>query len=843
MSTQPPLPTPLPIDALLPELAATLATHRRVVIEAPPGAGKTTRVPLALLGDAAAGNRIIMLEPRRVAARHAAHFMAQQLGEAVGQTVGYRIRHEQRVSPATRIEVVTEAILTRMIQDSLSLDGVGIVIFDEFHERHLHSDLALALTLDLQTQLRDDLRVVVMSATLDGERLSRFLNAPRLRAEGRSHSVETTYLAPHAQETPALHARRAIVRAWQENEGDILVFLPGKREIQQVQKTLAAGSFAETAPERGPAAGQRAEVCVLHGELSLAAQSAVLAPPPAGTRRIVLATNVAESSVTLPAVRAVVDCGLAREPRYDPNSGFSRLVTVRVSAASATQRAGRAGRVAPGRCYRLWPASQRLDPQTRPELMHADLTALALEWAAWGNPDLPWLDAPPAAALAEARERLRDLEALDAQDRITAHGRHLLTLGLHPRLAHALVRQPSALACDLVALLEARDILRGPEQASDDWLLRWRMLQEHRQGRRAVADRALLEQVVQSAARLRRQLGAHAAPHEEPHDAIGAVLALAFPDRIAKQEAPGSRRYQLTNGRGAVLQEDSSLLGCPWIAISDLDAQGADARIRRGAPVSEAFLREVDARRFRRAVHTRFNKDTGTVETIEAEWYGQLLLAERRVPAPAAQDTTPALLQGIAQLGLSALPWTESLRQWQVRASCLRLWMPELNLPDLDDAWLHEHLEDWLGPYLVGKNKIQQINPETLAQALHALLSTQQSRSLETQAPTHLPVPSGNSKSLCYATGQNPSLAVKLQELFGLADTPRVAGGRIGVTLHLLSPAQRPIQVTQDLRSFWERTYPEVKKELKGRYPRHPWPDDPWSAQPTHRAKPRPARR
>jgi len=827
---------PLPIDPLLPRIIAALAESSRLIVEAPPGAGKTTRVPLALLDAPWLNGRIVMLEPRRVAARAAAGFMAASLGEPVGRTVGYRVRNDVRVSDLTRIEVVTEAILTRMLQDDPALEGVGAVLFDEFHERNLNADLGLALALDAQAALRPDLRLIVMSATLDGERLERHLKCPRLRSEGRSHPVAIEYLPARPGEDLRAHARRAIVRALDASSGDVLVFLPGKAEIASLARSLAA------LPD--PRIG---EVLALHGELDLAEQSRVLAAGPSGVRRVVLATNVAESSVTLPNVRAVVDSGLAREPRFDPKSGFSRLETVLVSQASATQRAGRAGRVAPGIAIRLWPESQRLDVGIRPEITQVELMPLALELALWGSAELPWLDPPPPGPLAEARDRLRALGAIDAADRITPHGRAIAGLGVHPRLGHLLLAAPArlkALACDLAVLLEARDPLRGEARHSDDLADRVRALVRWRRERivPADADRGALVRIAEDASALRRRLGLprdSEGPGDED-DAIGELVALAFPERIARADPTHPHRFQLANGRGARLDDRGSrLVGRPWLAISELVAADGDARIQRAAPLDEAHLREVMPERFTRETTCRFDAEARAVVAEVVERFDQLVLARRSVPVPRDGTATALLLEGLSRLGIDALPWTEPLRQWQARVLCLAAWMPDAGLPDVSDEGLAARLPEWLGPYVEGRTRVSDIDPATLGEALIAQLDHRQRALLETQAPVALVVPSGLKHRLEYVPGQAPVLRVKLQELFGLADTPRVGGGRVPVSLHLLSPAGRPIQVTQDLKGFWERTYAEVRKELKGRYPRHPWPDDPWTATPTARAKPR----
>lgn len=833
---RPTLAGTLPIDPLLPRIVATLADATRLIVEAPPGAGKTTRVPLALLDAPWLSGRIVMLEPRRVAARAAAGFMAAGLDEPVGRTVGYRVRNDVRVSEATRIEVVTEAILTRMLQDDPALEGVGAVLFDEFHERNLHADLGLALALDAQAALRPDLRLVVMSATLDGERLERHLGCPRLRSEGASHPVAIEHLPVRPGEDLRGHARRAIARAFDAVDGDVLVFLPGKAEIAALARALDAN------PD--PRIG---EVLELHGELDLVEQARVLAPGPPGVRRVVLATNVAESSVTLPGVRAVVDSGLAREPRFDPVSGFSRLETVRVSQASATQRAGRAGRVAPGIAIRLWPESLRLDAGIRPEIAQVELAPLALELALWGSAELRWLDPPPPGPLAEANERLRTLGAIDAAGRITAHGRAIAGLGVHPRLGHMLLAAPAALkslACDLAVLLEARDPLRGDARRSDDLGDRVRALARWRRERVAPADadRGALVRIADDAAALRRRLGLPRDGDGSPADdeATGELVALAFPERIARADPTNPHRFQLASGRGARLTDRGSrLVGRPWLAVSEIVAAEGDARIQRAAPLDEAHLREAMPERFVVETVRRFDPEARAVVAEAVERFDQLVLSRRPVPVPRDAETTARLVEGLSKLGIDVLPWTEPLRQWQARAQCLAEWMPEAGWPDLSDEGLAARLADWLGPWLEGRTRLAEIDAAMLGEALAAQLDHRQRQLLDAQAPVSLVVPSGLSRRLEYRPGQPPVLAVKLQELFGLADTPRVGGGRVPVSLHLLSPAGRPIQVTQDLKGFWERTYAEVRKELKGRYPKHPWPDDPWTATPTARAKPR----
>ncbi|MGE8219961.1 MAG: ATP-dependent helicase HrpB [Stenotrophomonas acidaminiphila] len=825
-----------PISPLLPAIADSLAAHPRLVLEAPPGAGKTTQVPLALL-DAPwlQGGRILMLEPRRVAARSAAQFMARQLGEAVGETIGYRIRFENKVSARTRIEVVTEGILTRMLQDDPLLEGVGALLFDEFHERHLSADLGLALALDVQAGLREDLRIVVMSATLDGERLAAFLDAPRLSSEGRGFPVEITHFPARRDEALEAQARRAVEHALAAHPGDVLVFLPGQREIARVQAALEPVLPADT------------DVLPLHGELPVEQQSRVLQPDPDGRRRVVLATNVAESSVTLPGVRVVVDAGLAREPRYDPNSGFSRLDAVAISQASADQRAGRAGRVAAGWALRLWPQSQRLEPQRRPEMAQVELAGLALELAAWGSDALRFVDPPPAGALAAARELLQRLGALDGTA-ITGSGRRMLALGTHPRLAAMLLAaanpREQALAADLAALLEARDPLR---QGGDALAARWRALAAFRNGRAPHdASRSALAAIDTAARQWRRRLRCDATPPAdlEAHE-LGDLLAHAFPDRIAARHPTDPLRYQLANGRSARLFDTSDLRGEPWLVVSELRFEARDALLLRAAPVDEARLRADFPQRFQQRDVVRWNGERRALEARRESGFDRIVLDSRPAGRVDPAQAARALTDAVRERGLDALPWTDALRQWRYRVQGLRQWMPELGLPDLSDAALLGTLDTWLLPAFAGKTRLDALAEAELGEALKSRIDWNLRQQIDRHAPVRINVPSGLERAIDYALDDDgisprpPVLAVKLQELFGLADTPRIADGRVPLLLHLLSPGGKPLQVTGDLRNFWENTYAEVRKEMKGRYPRHPWPDDPWSATATHRAKPR----
>ncbi len=840
--------TTFPIDTLLPQIHASLASHPRLVLEAPPGAGKTTQVPLALRdAEWLQDRKIVMLEPRRVAARAAAGFMAQQLGEAVGDTVGYRIRFDNKVSARTRIEVVTEGILTRMLQDDPTLEGVGALLFDEFHERHLAGDLGLALALDVQGSLRADLRIVLMSATLDGERLARWLDAPRLSSSGRSFPVEVAHFPARREEALEPQARRALEHALAMHAGDVLVFLPGQREIARVQAALA-----------GSDALQGIAVLPLHGELPVERQGEVLQPDPHGRRRVVLATNVAESSVTLAGVRVVIDSGLAREPRYDPNSGFSRLDVVAISQASADQRAGRAGRVAEGWAYRLWPQSQRLEPQRRAEIAQVELAGLALELAAWGSDALRFVDPPPPGPLAAARDLLQRLGALDAMHAITPFGRRMLALGTHPRLAAMLLapEEPHerALACDLAALLEARDPMlgRGNDAVSD----RWQALAAFRAGRTPQdANRSALAVIDAAARQWRRRLRLDStSPAAAPAHLLGDLLLHAFPDRIARQHASDPRRYQLANGRMARVFDDSALYGERWLVASELRLgagrfESKDALLLRGAPLDEARLQRDFPQCFVEEDVVRWDPARRALVAQREHRFEAIVLEAKPAGRVDPLQAADALVNAVRELGLEVLPWSDALSQWRARVESLRQWMPELvsqqpALPDLSDSALLATLQAWLLPVFIGKTRLDALSSDALADALKAQLDWSLRARLEQLAPTRIRVPSGMERGITYAVDAAghavaPVLAVKLQELFGLADTPRIADGRVPLTLHLLSPAGRPLQVTQDLRGFWERTWPEVRKEMKGRYPKHPWPEDPWSATATHRAKPR----
>ncbi len=837
----------LPIDEILPEFLSALKASPAVILEAPPGAGKTTTVPLAILSDPMLQEqRIVMLEPRRLAAVNAACWMASRLGEEVGRTVGYSIRFERKVSAATRIEVVTEGILTRRLQDDPLLDGVGVVIFDEFHERSLVSDTALALCRDVQTVLRDDLRIVVMSATLDGAPVSRLLgDAPVITSRGKSFPVDIRYLEREPAGNCADVAGRAVLRALGETTGDLLVFLPGSGEIRRCEKLLR-----ESLPPQEPLL-----LCPLYGELPFAAQERAILL--ADRRKVVLATNIAETSLTIEGVSVVIDGGFARRLRFDPASGLGRLVTVRVSAASAAQRAGRAGRLAPGVCYRLWTehAQRTLIPFDSPEICTADLASLALDLARWGVVDagsLAWLDPPPAAALAEGRKLLERLGGLDRAGRITGEGRRMAGFPVHPRLAHLLLaargRGVGAAGCDLAALLSERDIFRGTRETLDrytsdsDLLDRLEALADWRR-RSAVgrgvgaADSQVCRTVDRVARQLRRLLDVTEEETLPTADEVGILLAMAYPDRIARQREPGSDRYLLANGRGGRLSEWSAVRNHPFIVAVNVEGgEQGEGVIRQATAVSLAGLRREFAGAIVRQRVVEWDEREGRVAAREEERLDALVLGSRPVAA-SGDEVCRALLAGIsAGPGLAALGWTPQALQFRARIRFLARTLPG-EWPDLSDGQLASTLGEWLAPFAAGVRSRAELAKVDLLPALRSLLSWEQAKKLDDGAPPQVTVPSGSRIRVDYLPEEGPVLAVKLQELFGLADTPTVAWGRVPLLLHLLSPAGRPIQVTRDLRNFWNAVYPEVKKELRGRYPKHPWPDDPWSAVPTKHTK------
>jgi ATP-dependent helicase HrpB len=830
----------LPVAEAVPRVAAALAEHGAAVLEAPPGAGKTTLVPLLLLEAPWLGRqRIVMLEPRRLAARASARRMATMLGERVGETVGYRTRLDTQVGPTTRLEVVTEGILIRALQEDAALEGTGLVVFDEFHERSLDGDLGLALTLEARRALRPDLRLLVMSATLDGADVAELLGgAPVVASPGRMFPVETRYLDRPPADRIEDGVVRAIGQALERESGSLLVFLPGVREIRRIERRLQELSL-----------GPEIRVTPLYGDLPPAAQDAAIEPAPPGTRKVVLATSIAETSLTIDGVRVVIDSGLMRRARFDLRTGMTRLVTGRVSQAAAEQRRGRAGRLEPGLCYRLWPEHEQasLAPFTPPEILDADLAPLVLELARWGAVDpaslSSWLDPPPHSAFAQGRALLGELDALDRDGRLTAHGRTMASLGFHPRLAHMMVRARElgmgALACDVAALLSERDVLRSSAGARDcDLRLRLELLHEPAAARQLpaglVLDRGSLQRVKEQARQWRRRLGV--ADDKRERAAAGSVVALAYPDRIAQRRGASAGSFRLTGGSGALLHPADPLAAEEFLAVAELDGDPRNARIFLAAPISRDDIEVAFASHIERVDLVAWDSREQAVLARRQQRLGALALRDDPLKEPQAAAVRGALLDGLRELGLDALPWSREATTLRDRIRFAGR-LEGGGWPDLSDAALIAGLADWLGPALAGITRRSQLGRLDLAAALKAMLSWEQQRRLDALAPTHIAVPSGSRVPIDYGAGETPVLAVRLQELFGLGETPAVAGGRVPLLLHLLSPAGRPLQVTRDLGGFWATAYRGVRAEMRGRYPKHAWPDDPLTAPPTARVR------
>lgn len=823
-------PMILPIDSVLPQLRQTLAEANALVLQAPPGTGKTTRVPLALLeAEWLAGRKLVMLEPRRLAARSAARFMASLLGEEAGQTVGYRTRLDTRVGPQTRIEVVTEGILTRLLQDDAELAAYGAVIFDEFHERSLQADLGLALVRECQQVLREDLRMVVMSATLDAEPIARLLgNAPILSCASPAFPVDTRYRPPGR--TPLLDHLAALLREVVATEtGSVLVFLPGEGEIRRLSALLENSLPADVL------------LAPLYGQLSAEAQDLAISPAPAGKRKLVLSTSIAETSLTIEGIRVVVDSGLLRLPRYDPGSAMTRLVTQKVAAANAEQRRGRAGRLGPGICIRLWSEEEqsRLLPFAEPEIRQADLTGTVLELAQWGVREpagMAWLDQPPPANWAQANELLLALEALDEKGAVTAHGRRILQLGLTPRLGHMVVRGRELglgrLAAELAALLAERDLL--PHDRGADIHDRLALVRGEQEPHGV--DRGRLRLVREGARRLQKRDDKSVS---ESHDDAGRLLALAYPDHIAKRRPGAVPRYLLSNGRGALLQDSDRLANDTWLVAADMDGNAREARIFLAASLSQAALEAVMAANIREHDELSWDGATQSVLARRQRKLGALVLEDKPLPKPEAEQLRAMVVRAIREAGLAVFPWSDDLVQWRARVGLMHGLEPEA-WPDVSDAALLATLEHWAGPYLDGVMRFSHLANFPLRDALHGLLDWPQQQRLEQELPAQLAVPSGSQIAIDYSAEHGPVLAVKLQEMFGLTETPRLARGRLPLTIHLLSPARRPVAVTADLASFWRQAYPEVRKDLRGRYPKHPWPEDPLTAEAQRGVKRRP---
>jgi len=815
----------LPIDAVLPDLTAQLRANNTAVLVAPPGAGKTTRVPLALAAeDWAAGKRILVLEPRRLAARAAAGYMARHLGERVGGKVGLRVRFGSSVSRETIVEVITEGIFTRMILDNPALDGVAAVLFDEFHERSLDADLGLALARDAQQGLREDLKLLVMSATIDGARVAALLGgAPVIESVGRAFPVETRYAGRDTRPIEPQMAD-AIMRAARAEPGSLLAFLPGTAEIRRTESLLKDRIDAAT------------DIAPLYGALDSNEQDRAISPAPPGRRKIVLATAIAETSITIEGVRIVVDSGLARVPRYEPDVGVTRLETVRVSRAAADQRRGRAARTEPGVCYRLWdePQTASLEPFARPEILAADLSSFALDLAAWGAApeQLKFLDPPPRAALAEAHALLRELGAIDGDGRITEEGKKLRSLPLPPRLARMVVDAGTAgdalLAAEIAAVIGERGL------GGNDADIRARIEALHRdRSARARDARAMAARWADIAAPR-----SDVARHEGGERSAGALLALAYPERIARNRGGAAGAFLLANGRGAQVDPVSALAREPFLVVAELTGTAAAGRILLAAPITlpeiEAdFANQIEARE-----EVTFESASASLRGRKSRRLGALALSEQQMPVAPGDETAKKLAAGIAALGIGRLPWSKALRQWRDRVMFLRASEGE-EWPDLSDAALMKSVDEWLTPALADKTALSEMTAEELANALHALLPWPLPRRLDAEAPTHFEAPTGSQVPIDYDAEGGPKIAIRVQELFGLDSHPTIAGGKVPLVVELLSPAHRAVQTTRDLPSFWRGSYAAVRTDMRGRYPKHPWPDDPLAASPTRRAKPR----
>jgi ATP-dependent helicase HrpB len=859
--------TPLPIDAVLDDLAHALAGNNTAVLVAPPGAGKTTRVPLALLDASWIGNKkIIMLEPRRIAARASAERMAKTLGERVGETVGYRVRFGSKVSRATRIEVVTEGIFSRQILDDPELTGIAAVLFDEFHERSLDADMGLALARDAQTGLREDLRILVMSATIDGARVAKLLgDAPVIASEGRAFAVETRYLGRKADAPLERQMADAIAMALRADAGSVLAFLPGAAEIRRTQNFVAERIHDASI-----------EIVPLFGALDATVQDRAIAPAPKGARKVVLATSIAETSLTIEGVRIVVDSGMARVPRYEPDIGLTRLETVRASRAAVDQRRGRAGRTEPGVCYRLWdePQTASLAAYTQPEILSADLSSLVLDLAQWGVRDpatLAFLDTPPAPALNEARGLLRELGALDGDGRITTEGQSLRALALPPRLARMIVDSHRLGAGEEAAYIAAILTERGLGGDSADLDARLDQFRRDRSQRassaRSLAQRWASQVAAQPSTRdalsspsslagegrgggspskafargtptpdPSPQGGGESATQGGGEPTTGVMLAFAFPDRVARNRGNGS--FVLANGRGASIDQTSALARAPYIAVAELTGTAANGRILLAAPIAQADIEARFADQIESTIEVTFDKGAMALRARRKRTLHAITLSEAPMVLSPSAETARIFAAGLVAAGLDKLPWSKPLKQWRDRVMFLRAAERD-TWPDLSDDALAAARENWLVPALYDKTSLKDVSAGDLSDALMALLPWDQRARLDREAPTHFEAPTGTQLPIDYEAEQGPTIAVRLQELFGLNIHPSLAKGAVPLVLELLSPAHRPVQVTRDLPGFWRGSYAAVRSDLRGRYPRHPWPEDPASAMPTRRVKPR----
>ncbi|MBS1506415.1 MAG: ATP-dependent helicase HrpB [Bacteroidetes bacterium] len=809
-----------PVEEIVPELKEQLAAHVAVILQAPPGAGKSTVVPLQLLNEPwLQSKKIIMLQPRRLAARSVATRMADLLHEKIAETVGYRIRFESVVGKDTRIEVVTEGILTRMLQNDNALEGVGLVIFDEFHERSLHADLALALCLQSQQLLRDDLRLLIMSATLDGDKISLILKgAPIVTSVGKQYPVELLYEATPKEEPIAVATSRMIKKALREQRGDLLVFLPGTGEIKRAQEILEADLVG-------------ASVFPLYGDMPFQKQQEALQPTP--NRKVVLATSIAETSLTIEGITTVIDSGFSRTPRFDLRSGLTKLETVRVTRDAADQRAGRAGRLGPGVCYRLWALAthQHLQAARQPEILEADLAPLMLELYSWGAEvsELQWITPPPPGAVAQATELLKALGAIE-DNRITPRGKDMLRLPTHPRIAHLLLSAKSerekSLATDIASLIEERDPL--PKEAGADLTLRLELLRKWRSSERVNADRNLLERVEKNASAWRKILKVKEDNSIFSDTDAGKLLIEAYPERIARQIEKFGMRYKLANGRVGKLQEQDGLLQKTWLAVASMDVGTNEGKIFSAAPVDEQDLSALAEDQ----ESVVWDAQRGMISASAERRIGSLVLSAKPMVKVEEALRIKVLCEALREEGLKLLGWDEPQQQWQARAMSLRVWRPDEPWPDVTESALLNSADEWLAPYLMDVSKRTDFQRLDLNAIVTSILPWELQQPLNKLVPTRMEVPSGSMIALEYLVdGSSPVMRVRLQEVFGLLETPTVNDGKTKIILHLLSPGYKPVQVTQDLKSFWNSTYHEVRKELRMRYPKHHWPEDPWAAE------------
>lgn len=830
--------TNLPIVTQIDNVRQSMIENPNLLLKAEPGAGKTTIVPLILLDLLPDTKKILLLEPRRLAVRNAAARMAELLGEELGKTIGYRIRNKTEVSTDTRIEVITEGILTRMLQSDPELPDIGLIIFDEFHERSLDADLGLAFSFEVQQTLRDDLKLLVMSATLDTKRIAGLLdNSPTIECAGRCFPVKINHIPPK-QNFDWLNAlviaiKQALKLSVEESGQDILVFLPGINEIYKAKKVIDE-SIKENSDIK---------CLALYGDLPFAEQRAVLLPD-ARQRKIILSTNIAETSVTIEGVSCVIDSGLMRQSAFDPNVGFDRLHTRKISAASAIQRSGRAGRLGPGQCYRLWPESESLRAETQPEILRADLAQFVLNLAQWGTTqitDLKLLDPPNQGMFAQAQSLLRSLKGLDKHNKITPHGRQLLSLGVHPRIAHMLIESAkyaaSELACLLGAMLEEKDLFQGEQRNNPDFVARVEQLLTNR--RPGQFEKRLYQQSKQLINKLKSQgllsLNKNTKIEELLH-LTPILLAMVFPDRIAQKRGNG---FKLTNGSGVITHEHFNLTG-EFLVVVKLGGQGKTAKIFQAAGISLKELEDYFSEFMENHEQVFWDAKSQTVKGEKTLKLGELVISSQTLNNLEPALVLDGLIKGVLKSGISSLPWSKDLRQWQARVQMLRQITAFQNeFPNVSDDALAISIEQWLAPYLTGLKKLTQITQEIMKKALHNTLDWSQQKKLDLLMPLTITVASGSNIKLDFQQGEKPVLAVKLQEMFGEKQTPVIANGQLPVLLHLLSPARRPLQITEDLASFWTNGYDEVKKQMKGKYPKHPWPDNPNEAQATRFTKKR----